>query len=454
MAKETVADVGKTDELIPLKASRRRLLSAAATLLVLPVIPRLSHAATLLAVRTWPADEYTRITLEMDHQLKASQFTLDHPDRLVVDIEGLQMSDKLSKLVSEVRPNDPYIKTVRVGQYKPDVVRMVFDLKKPVAPQVFTLKPVADYEYRLVLDLYPRDSQDATMTALQQRNLQSDTNDPLADVLKDLQQNPASPPLANNMPPPSSPSPILGAPSIARRKGVLTIAIDPGHGGEDPGATGQSGTHEKDIVLMIATRLQQLLNSQPNTRAFMTRDEDYFVPLYVRVDKARRAHADLFMSIHADAWIHPDARGSSVFALSTHGASSAAARWMAKRENAADQVGGLNLASRDKQIAQVLLDLSTTAQINDSIKMGSIMLDELKKINLLHSHDVERAGFAVLKSPDIPSILVETAFISNPQEEVLLKNPAHREKIARALQNGLNRYLATNPPLAHAGDYV
>jgi N-acetylmuramoyl-L-alanine amidase len=430
--------------------SRRQILTAGSTLLILPLIPRAAHAATILAVRTWPADEYTRVTLELDTELKAEHFVLEHPDRLVVDIQGVSMNHAIQELVSQVKPNDPYIASIRVAQNRPHVVRLVLDLKQPIAPQIFTLKPVGKYKYRLVLDLYPKVAHDPLMALTKD----SADNDPLAAVLEQLAQNsPEQAPIptvkgqevprAARRRSPSPPPPIAENPDRP-----LLIALDPGHGGEDPGATGPQGTHEKDIVLLIGHHLKKLIDAQPNMRAYLTRDKDYFVPLYVRVQKARRVKADLFMSIHADAWIKPSARGSSVFALSQHGATSAAARWMAKRENDADLIGGVDLASHNKQVAKVLLDLSTAAQITDSIKVGSRVLDEISKVNRLHSRQVNRAGFAVLKAPDIPSILVETAFISNPQEERLLLSHKHRAKIAEAMLAGIKDYFATNPALA------
>ncbi|MFA5490939.1 MAG: N-acetylmuramoyl-L-alanine amidase [Candidimonas sp.] len=440
--------------------SRRRLLATATTLFALPVIPRLAYGATILAVRTWPADEYTRVTLEMDSELKAEHFTLENPDRLVVDIEGLSMSRALNDLVSKIRPNDPYIASVRVAQNRPDVIRLVIDLKQPIAPQVFTLKPFDEYKYRLVLDLYPKIAQDPLLAIME-----SADNDPLADILEDLAQNaePSAPipsmpgqtlpPMANvpkqPAPPPARVDP-LPTPSPSRRGRPLLIALDPGHGGEDPGAIGPGGTREKDIVLQIAKRLKKMIDAQPNMRAYMTRDSDFFVPLHVRVQKARRIKADLFVSIHADAWIKPSARGSSVYALSQNGASSSAASWLAKRENEADLIGGVNLGSHNKQIAQVLLDLSTAAQINSSVKVGHGVLGEIGKVNRLHKRQVERAGFAVLKAPDIPSILVETAFISNPEEERLLRSASHQTKLAQAMLSGISDYFSANPTLARA----
>ena len=433
----------------PAKPLRRKLLVRGCTLLLLPVIPSFAHAATILAVRTWPAEEYTRVTLEMDTELKAEHFTVENPNRLVVDIDGLSMSRAINDLVSKIKPNDPYISSVRVAQNRPNVVRLVFDLKQAVAPQVFTLKPIGQYKYRLVLDLYPKVAQDPLMALLKDSQ-----NDPLAGVLENLARNNPDdadipsvkgqqlPPMAREKSEPRIP------PLGNRQDRPILVAIDPGHGGEDPGATGRRGTHEKDIVLQIAFRLKKLIDAQPNMRAYMTRDRDYFVPLGVRVQKARRVKADLFISIHADAFINSTARGSSVWALSQHGATSSTARWLAKNENDADLIGGVDLAAHNKQVAQVLLDLSTGQQITDSIKVGTRVLMEIGKINQLHKNHIERAGFAVLKAPDIPSILVETAFISNSQEELLLRTPAHQQKIASAILGGVQDYFAKNPALA------
>ena len=442
------------------------MISAATTLLVLPVIPRFAQAATILAVRTWPADEYTRVTLELDSELKAEHFTLDNPHRLVVDIQGLQATAALNQLIAKVRPDDPYIGSLRVAQNRPNVVRLVFDLKQPIAPQVFTLKPVGDYQYRLVLDLYPKVAQDPLLAVLD-KSAGPDVDDPLARILEDITRNtPTTPgtatapaPQVDGQEPPKrialpkpTPSPRPAPSTPSRRKRMVTIALDPGHGGEDPGAIGKSGLREKDVVLRIARKLKALIDDQPNMRAYLTRDDDYFVPLHVRVQKARRVRADLFISIHADAWIKPTASGSSVFALSQRGASSTQARWLAKKENDADLIGGVNIGSHDKQVAKVLLDLSTTAQINDSLRLGSAFLDEIKKINRLHKKHVEQAGFAVLKAPDIPSVLVETAFISNPKEEKLLRSSSHQTKLAQALLAGIENYFVDNPPLAHIAD--
>lgn len=430
---------------------RRRVLTGATSLLLVPVLPKLAHASTIVAVRTWPAREYTRVTLEMDSELKAEHFTLENPHRMVVDIEGLTLDRAMQELVSKVRPNDPYISSIRVGQNKPEVVRLVIDLKQAIAPQVFTLKPIGEYKYRLVLDLYPRVAQDPLL-ALQLQN----EDDPLAAVLENLAQNSPEVPVPSvngqTLPPVAKPTPAPSpAPSLPRGTASrpILIALDPGHGGEDPGAIGPGGTREKDVVLSIARRLKRLIDSQPNMRAYMTRDADFFVPLGVRVQKARRVKADLFVSIHADAWIKPSARGSSIYALSQNGATSSAARWLAQKENDADLIGGVNLGSQNRQVAQILLDLSTAAQITDSVNVGTRILSEVGKINRLHKRQVERAGFAVLRAPDIPSVLVETAFISNPQEEQLLRSAGHQDKIAQALLTGIRGYFAENPALAN-----
>lgn len=435
--------------------SRRRLLGVASTLLLLPVIPRLAMAARLLAVRTWPAEEYTRVTLELDSELKAEHFTLETPHRMVVDIQGIDVTPALNELVRKVRTDDPYISTLRVAQNRPNVVRIVFDLKQAIAPQVFTLKPAGDYKFRLVLDFYPKVAHDP-LAALLKNNLQKTDEDPLAQILADISRSSKGSAMASLPVLPSSIAPLPGASKPApykleRGRRVVTIALDPGHGGEDPGAIGKGGTREKDVVLAIAQRLKAKIDATPGMRAYLTRDGDYFVPLHVRVEKARRVKADLFVSIHADAFVRPTAGGSSVYVLSDGGASSTAARWLADKENAADLIGGVNLNVQDPKLARVLLDLSTTAQIKDSTKVANTMLGELKSVYRLHKPQVEHAGFAVLKAPDMPSILVETAFISNPDEERMLRNSADQEKFAVALLGGISRYFSANPHLASIG---
>jgi N-acetylmuramoyl-L-alanine amidase len=448
---------------------RRTVLKAGGTLLLSVLAPLPAGAAQILAVRVWPAEDYTRVTLENDSNLKATHFIVNDPPRLVVDIDGLALNDTLKSLVAKVESNDPYIKQVRVGQNRPNVVRLVFDLKEEVKPQVFTLAPVAGYRHRLIFDLYPVRPVDPIAAMIASGNWSQDDAAPGAPapspapgasqaapsaVASNEQQvagaqgslpaaPPSAPPSAPNAPPQMN---CCAAPAKVKR--MVTIALDPGHGGEDPGATGATGAHEKDIVLAIAKRLKAKLEDLPNFRVMLTRDGDYFVPLGTRVEKARKVQADLFVSIHADAFVEPTARGSSVFVLSEKGASSSAARWLANDQNKADLIGGVNLGSHDKQLASVLLDLSTTAQINDSLKLGKAVLTEIGGINRLHRGAVEQAGFAVLKAPDIPSILVETAFISNPEEEARLRDNGYQEQIADAITKGVRRYFANNPPMA------
>jgi N-acetylmuramoyl-L-alanine amidase len=414
---------------------RRQLIHAASGSLVLALTPfDIARGATLLAVRVWPAADYTRVTLEHDAPLKFSHFMVrdSQPVRLVVDIEDMELTTKLKEVVGKVQPDDPYIALVRVGQNRPRVVRLVIELKEDIKPQVFSLDPVGPYEHRLVLDLYPVNPPDPLLALLREQNappLRAERSEAIDAVPDERRVRGGR----------ARPDPDL------RR--VLTVVIDPGHGGEDPGAVGRAGTYEKNVTLAIGRRLREMIAADGALRVAMTRDGDYFVPLATRVAKARAVQADLFVSIHADAWIRPDARGSSVFALSEHGASSTTAAWLAKRENDADLVGGINLASADRNLARVLLDLSTTAQINDSLKLGNAVLRELERINRLHKPQVEQAGFAVLKAPDIPSILVETAFISNPEEEARLRDDDYQEQMARALMIGIKRYFAKNPPL-------
>jgi N-acetylmuramoyl-L-alanine amidase len=417
-------------------SSRRRFITAGAGTLVLALTHHeIAHGATLLAVRVWPAEEYTRVTLEHDGPLFFSHFMVRdpaHPLRLVVDIDGLDLTPTLKELVGKVEANDPYIALVRVGQNRPRVARLVIELKEDIKPQVFSLEPVGPYQHRLVMDLYPVNPPDPLLALLREHAKRRGAD-------SSARSDGKSPATAQR--PSTQPAP----PDVQR---IITVAIDPGHGGEDPGAIGRGGTYEKTVTLEIGHRLREMITADPQMRVAMTRDGDYFVPLRTRVAKARAVHADLFVSIHADAWIRPDARGSSVFALSENGASSSAAAYMARKENSADLVGGINLATHDRQLQRVLLDLSTTAQINDSLKLGGAVLRELERINQLHKPKVEQAGFAVLKAPDIPSILVETAFISNPDEEKRLRDDGYQDQMARAILAGIKRYFAKNPPLA------
>jgi len=444
-------------------SSRRTLLKAGGTLLLSVVAPLPAGAAQILAVRVWPADDYTRVTLENDSDLKTEHFLVPDPPRLVVDIDGLDLNSTLKSLVAKVEPNDPYIKQVRVGQNRPKVVRLVFDLKEEIKPQVFTLAPVGSYKHRLIFDLYPvREADpiaaliekgewspgDGTPTAVpaQPAPAQPPVPDPVGRIEAEIAALGGTPQVAP--PPAPGKSLIKPKPPVNNVVRMVTIALDPGHGGEDPGAIGATGSREKDIVLSVAKRLKTKLEALPNTRVMLTRDGDYFVPLGTRVEKARKVQADLFVSIHADAFTVPTARGSSVFVLSEKGATSTAARWLANDQNKADMIGGVNLGKHDKQLASVLFDLSTTAQINDSLKLGKAVLGEIGGINRLHKAAVEQAGFAVLKAPDIPSILVETAFISNPEEEAKLKDDGYQDQLANAIAKGIKRYFSANPPMA------
>lgn len=417
---------------------RRTFLKASSTLLISVLIPSIAHAAKILAVRVWPAADYTRVTLENDIELKTSHFTVKDPERLVVDIEGLELNPTLKELVAKIQANDPYIKQVRVGQNKPNIVRLVFDLKEEVNPQVFTLQPVGNYKHRLVFDLYPSNPPDPIAALIEKGEWNKDTS--TVNNKPDGKSEAAT--ASSPTKPESNPS------KTGSLERMITIALDPGHGGEDPGAMGRAGSKEKDVVLAIAKRLKAKIEQQPNMRVMLTRDADYFVPLNVRVQKARNVQADLFVSIHADAFVETTARGSSVFILSEKGASSSAARWLANKENAADLIGGVNIGSHDKQLASVLLDLSTTAQINDSLKLAKVVLGEIGGINRLHKGAVEQAGFAVLKAPDIPSILIETAFISNPEEEARLSDEDYQDEMAEAVMKGIKKYFSRNPPLA------
>jgi len=484
----------------PLPMKRRTWLQTGALSLLLGQAD-IAWGATIVAVRVWPAADYTRVTIESDTALQTVPLFVANPPRLAVDIEGIELNPALRELVGKVRSDDPYITGVRVGQYASNIVRLVLDLRQMVQPQVFNLLPVqagnARYQHRLVLDLYPTQVADPLEALIAERlkSGRSSTSpnnaysgpamtamvppapasqlgssaDPLGDLLASQKRQPTALPPAPSAPvaPPitlaasaaTAPAQGMGAASAqatSTGERFIIVALDPGHGGEDPGAIGPRGTKEKDVVLQIAHRLRERINATHiktrhgtlPMRAMLTRDADFFVPLQVRVDKARRVQADLFISLHADAFLTPDARGASVFALSQGAASSAAARWMATQENRADLVGGLNLKVQDATVQRALLDMSTTAQINDSLKLGGEMLGQIRRVGKLHKPKVEQAGFAVLKAPDIPSVLVETAFISNPDEETRLVSESYQNELADALMRSIERYFSRNPPLA------
>jgi N-acetylmuramoyl-L-alanine amidase len=465
---------------------RRTLLQAGSVVLTLGAA-ELARGATIMTVRVWPAPEYSRVTIESDASLVTKQTFVPSPPRLAVDIQGITLNPALKELVAKVQADDPNIAGIRVGQFTPTVVRLVVDLKHAIRPQVFSLSPVAAYQHRLVLDLYPvnevdplealiaerlTDNAKAAAAATPPAPKPATSNDPLDALIALHTQRAASSPTApgtataQNAPKTGAAradstgasgqngakSPATTPPATSTTERLIIIALDPGHGGEDPGAIGPGGTREKDVVLKLAHLLRERINNASVNgnamRAYLTRDADFFVPLGTRVQKARRVQADLFVSLHADAFFTPDPQGASVFALSQGGASSSAARWMAAKENQADLIGGLNVKAKDATVQRTLLDMSTTAQINDSLKLGGNLLGEIKRVGKLHKPRVEQASFAVLKAPDIPSVLVEAAFISNPSEEIKLNSEAYQNQLADALMRGIESYFAKNPPLA------
>ncbi len=398
-------------------------------------LPHAQAAITISSVRIWPAQDYTRLTLESKQEIRYNQFMLKNPERLVIDLEQVELSGALDGLASKVGNDDPYVQRIRAAPFKPGVVRLVLDLKTEIKPQMFNLKPVAEYGHRLVLDIYPAAPVDPLLALLEK----IDASQPDVTKPPELAQTPADalPPAAPNA---------TSIPEIRER--IFLVAIDAGHGGEDPGARGRSGSLEKNITLAIARKLKNLVDDTPGMRGVLIRDGDYFVPLGRRIEKARQVQADLFISIHADAYTKSHVRGSSVFALSERGATSASARWLAKKENEADLIGGMNFSVKDPYLARTLFDLSQTATIKDSLNLAKHMLGELGSINTLHGGKVEQAGFAVLKAPDIPSVLIETAFISNPTEERRLNDAGYQEKMAGAILGGIKRYYAQNPALS------
>ena len=436
---------------------------------------QLARGANVLAVRIWPAPDYSRVTLESDAPLNTTQTLMDSPPRLAVDIEGMALHAPLRELVGKVQASDPNIAGIRAAQFNANTVRLVIDLKRPSAPQVFNLLPVAAYAHRLVIDMYPAQAADpltqliqdlAPTHALSQNPGLDDsgsTSDPLAELIarktqgtpppeKSTSSKPDAMPIHAATPAPPNPAPRGAGTRPADR--LIVVALDPGHGGEDPGAIGPGGTREKDVVLTIAKMLRERINASSINgnpmRAFMTRDADFFVPLHVRVQKARRVQADLFVSIHADAFFTPQASGASVFALSQGAASSSAARWMDQKENKADLIGGIQLGEKDAQVQRAMLDMSTAAQIKDSLTLGSSLLREMGGVGRLHKPRVEQAGFAVLRAPDMPSVLVETAFISNPQEEEKLRSHVYQQQLTEALLRGIVQYFSRHPPLARS----
>ena len=415
---------GASGALIRVSLGRRRALSWALMPAAQLLVPGAwAQAARIASARIWPAQEYTRLILESTAPLAWQVLALKDPERIVLDLDGIDVGPEIAGLAQRVHPGDPHLAGIRYGRKSPTVLRLVLDLKDEVVAQAFALKPVAEFGHRLVLDLIPATPPDPLMALLDAERTRSEA--PSAEA-RSRESAPARR-------------------DAARR---VTVAIDPGHGGEDPGAIGRRGTYEKHVALAISRKLKTILDGDATVKPVLTRDDDYFVPLAMRVQKARRAQADLLVSIHADAFREPRARGSSVFALSENGATSAAARWLAQKENDADLIGGVNLDARDPVLARTLLDLSQAAQINDSLKAGRHVLQELDEVNALHKREVEQAGFAVLKAPDVPSILIETAFISNPDEELKLRDPRQQARYAESIADGIKRYFSRNPPLA------
>ena len=381
----------------------------------------------IIATRIWPSAEYTRVTIESDKPIQNDQMILQNPERIVIDLKDTQLESTIEALTSQLDDSDPSIKSIRVGQFNPKVTRIVIDLKRSAKVKIFTLKPIDPYKHRLVIDVYPDDF-DSLAALLQQLDSETykQSRDNEINDAKDAIDEAIKKPVID---------PII-------------VAIDAGHGGEDPGARGKRGTKEKVITLQIAQKLKKMIDAEKDMKAILIRDGDYFVPLATRVKKARNAKADFFVSIHADAFRKRSVSGSGVYALSERGASSAFAKFLANQENEADLIGGVSIDDKDPLLAKTLLDLSQEATINDSLKFGNHVLKEIKKVNNLHKKYVEQAGFAVLKAPDIPSILVETAFISNPEEEKNLRSEAFQNKMAQSILSGIQSYLKTKPSIA------
>ncbi len=423
-----------------------------------------------------------QVQLEMllDQHSPYHIFTLDHPFRVVVDLESVNINATLKALPLQLDSQHPYLSKIRIAPFSANVTRIVFDIKTDVKPQVTDLNADTRQQQRFAISIAPAQplnglpelttpktneqasgavtSKDQTgdkplINAQEAKNSEGKASDTksadakLVDVkAAETKTNDTK---ANESKPADVAMPAVLPPKQAKPgKKLITIAVDAGHGGEDPGARGAKGSHEKEITLAIAKRLKAQIDEDESLQAILIRDGDYFVPLGDRVKKARAAKADLFISIHADSFINSTARGSSVFALSERGATSVGARYLAKKENEVDLIGGVSLNNRDMDLAKTLLDLSQTATIHDSIRLGKAVLKRIANINTLHSKYVEQAAFAVLKAPDIPSILVETAFISNPDEEARLNDDAYQEKLVNAILGGVKAFVATNPAFA------
>tara|TARA_B100000963_G_scaffold343180_1_gene344746 strand:+ start:849 stop:2045 length:1197 start_codon:yes stop_codon:yes gene_type:complete len=392
--------------------NRRNFITNLFALYFLNLMPKMACAFEIIAVRIWPSKEYTRLAIEhLDKNIKIKYSNEKNPDKIIVDIFHVKVNRKnLSKLIKVNLKNTP-VEKISVVSSKADHSKIIFYTSPLTRARISSIPSIAHYKERLVIDFIPHTPKDRLLSFLKEYESAKKLNE-----RKRLQKE------------------------VKKR---ITIAIDPGHGGEDPGAIGRRGTKEKDVVLEIAKRLKRKIEKNPRFKVYLTRNNDYFVSLRNRIKRAKRANASVFVSIHADAWVRPDARGASVYILSDKGASSEAARWLANKENLADLVGG-EIVNKNSEIAKTIFNMSTSAQIKNSSFLGKEVLNELANISRLHKKTVEGAGFAVLKNPDIPSILVETAFISNPREEARLKNSFHQEKIASALNNGILTFISNS----------
>ena len=405
-------------------------------------------APRVLAVRAWPGKTSTRITIESDSELRFFVSSLAYPNRTVVDLSDVQADAAFQKALETLKNDTGVLLRARIGQYRPDTARLVLELKSAAETAAFALPPVGQYRHRLVIDLMPTDADDPIATFLSKLAEREATLERAAAEVATPPPLATPEPIKPVAPPPAvavipTPPKIAVRPPLASNVKPFVVVLDPGHGGEDPGAIGPAGTYEKDVVLAIARQTKALLEQDNRVIVFMTREEDVFVPLGERVRKARSVNADVFVSIHADAFTRPDARGSSVFTLSERGASSAAAKWIADKENQSDLIGGVRLMGRDPMLAKMILEMSQSITNAESLKLGRGMIGELKPVNKMHKNAVEQAGFAVLRSPDVPSILIETAFISNPEEELKLASASHQLKLARAIRGGVRKFLAT-----------
>jgi N-acetylmuramoyl-L-alanine amidase len=417
-----------------------------------------AQAAEVILANLQQQGNQVHLELLLDQQIKYRVFTLDNPFRVVIDMDTVAISPTLKALPPQLDPQHPYLSKIRIAPFTENTTRLVFDIKSDIKPLVTDMN-AGNSQQRLAISIAPATATSepplgspalAHSKKLQELEAASAEEKPAPasePAAEPAIANPAAEKAPEKPQAEKAPEKPVEKPLKQARPGqkIITIAVDAGHGGEDPGARGSKGSHEKHITLAIARKLKQQIDAEDNMQAILIRDGDYFVPLGDRVKKARAAKADLFISIHADSFINSTARGSSVFALSERGATSAGARYLAKKENAVDLIGGVAIDTRDMDLARTLLDLSQTATIHDSIRLGKGVLGRIAKINTLHSKYVEQAAFAVLKSPDIPSILVETAFISNPEEEARLNDDAYQDKLVNAILTGVKSYIATNP---------